>query len=272
MGKFSTYKRFLLDDDTAKYETGRTLPGLKFLEEIEREYVEPTAKIMLKDPTLHLMASENCTDEQYFKVMGQFWNFERSVGALHANWLLGYKLGPNGEYQEVEYMEVRQIWEEFKHARLYEDAVLRLGYVDSRWELHSHPWCQLIPEGMALLNFLQGMSRYPIPVRAAANHLASEAPFIPWFDKAGKEARNPIIAGSFGAQVLEETGHANIGRYVVMKYADTSEVQAMTRWACELVLKYTKQFGIALYEWLQKEEADQLEVVDRWHKRRGKKR
>jgi hypothetical protein len=272
MGKFSTYKRFHLDDDTSKYETGKTLAGLKFLEEIERNYIEPTAKRMLQDPTLQIMASQECTDEQYFKVLGQFWNFERSVGALHANWLLGYKLGPNGEFQEVEYMEVRQIWEEFKHARLYEDAILRLGYVDSRWELHSHPWCQLIPEGMALLNFLQGMSRYPIPVRAAANHLASEAPFIPWFEKAGRVVRNPIIAGSFGAQVLEETGHANIGRYIVMKYADTSELQAMSRWACELVLEYTKRFGIALHQWLQQQDADKLQVVDRWHKRRGKKR
>ncbi|MBI3949071.1 MAG: hypothetical protein HY314_01245 [Acidobacteria bacterium] len=272
MGKFSTYKRFLLDDDAGKYETGKTLPGHKFLEEIERDYIEPTAKVLLEDPTLELMASETCTDEQYFKVLAQFWNFERSVGALHANWLLGYTLGPNGEYQEVEYMEVRQIWEEFKHARLYEDAILRLRYLDSRWELHSHPLCQIIPEGMALLNFLQGMSRYPIPVRAAANHLASEAPFVPWFEKAGRVVANPIIAGSFGSQVYEETCHANIGRYVVMKYADTSEVQAMCRWACEMVLEYTQKFGIALYKWLQEPQFEKLEVVDRWYRRRGKKR
>ncbi len=272
MGKFSTYKRFLLNDDISRYEPGKTLPGQKFLEEIEHDFIEPTAKFLLDEPALQLMASERCTDEQYFKVLGQFWNFERSVGALHANWLLGYKLGPNGEYQEVEYMEVRQIWEEFKHARLYEDAVLRLGYLDSRWEFHAHPFCQLIPEGMALLNFLQGMSRYPIPVRAAANHLASEAPFIGWFEKAGRVVRNPLVAGSFGAQVLEETGHANIGRYVVMKYADTSELQAMCRWACQMTLDYTKRFGIALYDWLQKEEASQLAVVEQWHKRSGKSR
>lgn len=269
MGKFSTYKRFLLDDDIGRYEPGKTMPGHKFLEEIEHEYLEPTAKILLQDPTLELMSSERCTDEQYMKVLGQFWNFERSVGALHANWLMGYKLGPNGEYQEVEYMEVRQIWEEFKHARLYEDAILRLNYVDSRWELHSHPFCQLIPEAMALLNFLQGMSRYPIPVRSAANHLASEAPFVPWFEKAGREVREPLIAGAFGAQVYEETCHANIGRYVVMKYADTSEVQAMCRWACEMTLDYTKRFGLALYAWLQQQDADQLNVVDRWHKPGG---
>ncbi|MCS6803514.1 MAG: hypothetical protein RMM98_12090 [Acidobacteriota bacterium] len=272
MGKFSTYKRFTLTDETSKYETGKTMPGIKFLEEVERDYIEPTAQALLKDPALHLMASESCTDEQYFKVLGQFWAFERAVGALHANWLLGYTLGPNGEYQEVEYMEVRQIWEEFKHARLYEDAILRLGYLDSRWELHSHPWCQLIPEGMALLNFLQGMSRYPIPVRAAANHLASEAPFVSWFAKAGEVVRNRIVADSFGAQVLEETCHANIGRYVVMKYADTSEIQAMTRWACQMVLKYTQQFGMALYDYLQKQEADQLQIVERWHRRRSRKR
>lgn len=272
MGKFSTYKRFLLDDDVGRHETGKTLPGHKFLEEVERAYIEPTAKVLLEDPTLALMASERCTDEQYFKVLGQFWNFERSVGALHANWLLGYKLGPNGEYQEVEYMEVRQIWEEFKHARLYEDAILRLGYLDSRWEFHSHPLCQLIPEGMALLNFLQGMSRYPIPVRAAANHLASEAPFVTWFEKAGRVVRNQIIAGAFGSQVLEETGHANIGRYVVMKYADTSEIQAMCRWACQLTLDYTQRFGIALYRWLQEDQYDQLAVVDRWHRGGSRKR
>ncbi|RMG56078.1 MAG: hypothetical protein D6723_01195 [Acidobacteria bacterium] len=272
MGKFSTYKRFTLDDDVARYETGKTMPGLKFLEEIEHDYVEPTAKILLEDPTLELMASPECTDEQYFKVLAQFWAFERAVGALHANWLLGYKLGPNGEYQEVEYMEVRQIWEEFKHARLYEDAILRLGYLDSRWELHSHPWCQLIPEGMALLNFLQGMSRYPIPVRAAANHLASEAPFVSWFDKAGRVVRNRAVADSFGAQVLEETCHANIGRYVVMRYADTSEIQAMTRWACQMVLTYTKGFGQALHQWIQTEDAEKLQITERWHKRRGRKR
>jgi hypothetical protein len=268
MGKFSTQKKFLLDDNVGRYEIGKTQPGHKFLEELERDIVEPMANALLNDPVLHGMASKDFDDEQYFKVLSQFWNFERQVGALHATWLLGYKLGPNGEYQEVEYMEVRQVWEEYKHARLYEDAILRLGYLDSRWELHSHPYTQLIPEGMALLSWLQRLGTYPISVRAAANQLASEAPFVPWFDFAGKNVRNPIVRGAFGAQVLEETGHANIGRYTVMKYADTSEVQAMCRWACKMTIDLTHKFGQAFSKWVAIHEANKLDVVERWNRGR----
>jgi len=43
--------------------------------------------------------------------------------------------------------EVRQIYEEYKHARMHEDAILKKGYLDTRWELHSHPMAQLLPEG-----------------------------------------------------------------------------------------------------------------------------
>jgi hypothetical protein len=269
MGKFSTQKRFTLDDDIGRYEIGKTLPGHKFLEEIERDIVEPMTQAMLGDPVLHLMASQDFTDEQYFKVLGQFWNFERSVGALHATRLLGYKLGPNGEYQEVEYMEVRQIWEEYKHARLYEDAILRLGYLDSRWELHSHPFCQIFPDAMALLAWFQRLATYPIPVFAAAAHLATEAPFVPWFEVAGKHAVNPIVRGCFSAQIYEETEHANIGRYTVMKYVDTSEMQALIRWACRISVEYMGRFGKAFYDFVKTQDADKLDVVKRW--RRGRR-
>src|SRR5438477_560197 len=88
------------------------------------------------------LASADCTDEQLFKTMAMFWQFERSVGALHGTWLLGYTFGSKGEYQEVEYLEIRQMYDEYKHARMYEDAMLQLGYVDSRRELFTHPWCQ----------------------------------------------------------------------------------------------------------------------------------
>ena len=85
-----------------------------------------------QDPILNMLGSADCTDEQLFKTMAMFWQFERSVGALHGTWLLGYTFGSKGEYQEVEYLEIRQMYDEYKHARMYEDAMLQLGYVDSR--------------------------------------------------------------------------------------------------------------------------------------------
>jgi len=66
-----------------------------------------------------------------------------------------YTFGSKGEYQEVEYLEIRQMYDEYKHARMYEDAVLQLGYVDSRKELFAHPWCQFSPEALGLHTFLQ---------------------------------------------------------------------------------------------------------------------
>jgi hypothetical protein len=263
MGRFSTQKRYLLDEGAGGYEIGKTIPGKKFLEELEQEIVQPMVKAMLDDPVLHMMASKDFTDEQYFKVLGQFWNFERSVGALHATRILGYKLGPNGEYQEVEYLEIRQLWEEYKHARLYEDAILRSGYVDSRWELHSHPFCQMFPDALALLSWFQRLATYPIPVFAAAAHLATEAPFVPWFDVAGKTVLNPLVRGCFSAQVYEETGHANIGRYTVLKYVDTSELQALCRWACRISVEFMMRFGKAFHEFVNTSDADKLDLVVR---------
>lgn len=124
MGIFSTDQKYLLDDESGRYETGKTLPGKKFVEELKEEYVLPMCKYMgEEEPTLKLLASRTMTDEQKFRLLTTLWAFEHSVGALHGTWLLGYKFGAkHGEYKEVEYMEVRQIWEEFKHARLYEDA------------------------------------------------------------------------------------------------------------------------------------------------------
>lgn len=249
MGKFSTTAKYFLDpaggkldEESGKFEIGYTKPTKKFLEELKETYVLPIWEKMEQDPVLNLLASDNVTDEQLFKTMATFWQFERSVGSLHGTWLLGYTFGPKGEYQEVEYMEIRQIYDEYKHARMYEDAMLQLGWVDKRSELFTHPWCQLSPEALALHMFLQRLGTYPVPVRAAGNHLASEAPLIPWFDLAGKWIRNPLVAGTFGAQTIEETEHMKIGEYVVLKYAQTSEVQALTRWACHMVNTYTMRF------------------------------
>lgn len=258
MGKFSTYKNWTLDEQTGAYETGTTLSPSKFLEELLEKYVEPARKYMREDPLVQLLASEDVTDEQYFKLLAQRWNFERSVGAIHGTWLMGYTLGPSGEFQEVENMEVRQIYEEYKHARLHEDAILRLGYLDSRWELHSHPWAQLLPEGMAFHTFLQRLGSYPIPVRAAANHIATEAPMVFWFELAGRLTRNPIVAGVFDAQVIEETEHGRIGEYVVERYCVTSELQAMTRWACEHVAELVRRHRESIYRFVVSEDADKL--------------
>src|SRR6202011_3743021 len=69
-----------------------------------------------------------------------------------------------------------------------------------------------------------------------------EAPLVPWFETAGQVIANPLVAGTFGAQTIEETEHMKIGEYVVLKYAQTSEVQAMTRWACPMVNTLTMRF------------------------------
>jgi hypothetical protein len=107
VGKFSTYKRWTLDDQTGPHETGSTLSPKQFLDELKEKYVEPARKYMRDDPMIGVLADENVTDEQYFKLLAQRWNFERSVGAIHATWLLSYTLGLHGELQEVENMEVR---------------------------------------------------------------------------------------------------------------------------------------------------------------------
>jgi len=210
---------------------------------------------------LNILGSSACTDEQLFKTMGMFWQFERSVGALHGTWLLGYTFGSKGEYQEVEYLEIRQIYDEYKHARMYEDAMLQLGYIDARRELFTHPWCQFTPEALGLHTFLQRLGTYPIAVRAAGNHLSSEAPLVPWFETAGKIIANPLVAGTFGAQTIEETEHMKIGEYVVLKYAQTSEVQALTRWACHMVNTLTMRFIDSFAKSLEVSEEHMLKPV-----------
>jgi hypothetical protein len=250
MGRFSTSAQYFLeptgklDEESGKFETGSTMASRRFLEEIRETYILPVWDLIAKgqDPILKLLADPNCTDEQLFKTMGMFWQFERSVGALHGTWLLGYTFGSKGEYQEVEYLEIRQIYDEYKHARMYEDAMLQLGYVDSRKELFTHPWCQFSPEALGLHTFLQRLGTYPIAVRAAGNHLASEAPLVPWFEAAGHVIKNPLVAGTFAAQEIEEREHMKIGEFVVLKYGQTSEIQALTRWACHMVMTLTMRF------------------------------
>jgi hypothetical protein len=250
MGRFSTSAQYFLeptgtlDEQSGKFEIGYTKASRKFLLELQETYIQPVWDLVKagRDPILQLLGNPDCTDEQLFKTMAMFWQFERSVGALHGTWLLGYTFGPKGEYQEVEYLEVRQIYDEYKHARMYEDAMLRLGYVDSRRELFTHPWCQFSPEALGLHTFLQRLGTYPIAVRAAGNHLASEAPLVPWFEVAGKTIANPLVAGTFGAQTIEETEHMKIGEFVVLKYGQTSEVQALARWACHMVNTLTMRF------------------------------
>jgi len=56
--------------------------------------------------------------------MGMFWQFERSVGArAWDRGCSGTRFGSKGEYQEVEYLEIRQMYDEYKHARMYEMRV-----------------------------------------------------------------------------------------------------------------------------------------------------
>jgi hypothetical protein len=260
VGKFSTYKQWTLDDRTAPFDEGRTLSSRQFLDELKEKYVEPARRYMREDPMVLLLANENVTDEQYFKLLAQRWNFERSVGAIHATWLLNYTLGMHGELQEVENMEVRQIYEEYKHARLHEDAILKKGYLDTRWELHSHPMAQLLPEGMAFHTFLQRLGNMPVPVRAAANHIATEAPLVYWFDLAGRLTRDEIVAGVFEAQVIEETEHGHIGEYVVERYCTTSDLQAMTRYICEHVAELVRRHRQSIYDFVVAEDADRLVV------------
>lgn len=258
MGMFSTNKTWSLDEQTAPFEGPSTLSSKQFLDELKERYVEPARRYMREDPMIQLLANENVTDEQYFKLLAQRWNFERSVGAIHATWLLNLTLGLHGELQEVENMEVRQIYEEYKHARMHEDAILEKGYLDTRWELHSHPMAQLLPEGMAFHTFLQRLGNMPVPVRAAANHIATEAPMVFWFDLAGRLTRDKTVADVFEAQVLEETEHGLIGEYVVERYCNTSELQAMTRYVCEHVVELVRRHRESIYQFVVAEDADRL--------------
>ena len=269
MGRFSTSAQYFLeptgtlDEESGKFEVGHTKASKKFLQELQETYIYPVWELIKagQDPILNLLSSPDCTDEQLMKTMGMFWQFERSVGALHGTWLLGYTFGSKGEYQEVEYLEIRQIYDEYKHARMYEDAMLQLGSIDARRELFTHPWCQFSPEALGLHTFLQRLGTYPIAVRAAGNHLSSEAPLIPWFESAGHVIANPLVAGTFVAQTIEETEHMKIGEYVVLKYAQTSEVQALARWACHMVNTLTMRFLDSFAKSLEVKEEQMLQPV-----------
>jgi hypothetical protein len=260
MGMFSTDQRYLLDDESGQYEIGKTLPGKKFLEELKEEFVLPMCKYMgEEEPTIKLLASNSMTHEQKFKLLTTLWAFEHSVGALHGTWLLGYKFGEkHGEYKEVEYMEVRQIWEEFKHARLYEDAILRVGYLTWRRELYSHPYCQMMPNAVSFHAWLQQLGPYPIPVRGAGGPLATEMPFGYWLETTARETVDPMMRGCFEAQVLEERMHGQMGEYQVLKYARTSELQAMCRWSTKMALELMTRWGQEFYNWLLQEDAGRL--------------
>ena len=72
--------------------------------------------------------------------------------------------------------------------------------------------------------------------------------------------RDETVAGVFEAQVIEETEHGHIGEYVVERYCNTSELQAMTRYICEHVVELVRRHRTSIYEFVVAEDADRLTI------------
>jgi hypothetical protein len=75
-----------------------------------------------------------------------------------------------------------------------------------------------------------------------ANHIATEAPLVYWFDLAGRLTSDETVAGIFESQVIEETEHGHI---------------------CEHVAELVRRHRESIYAFVVAEDADRLVIHDK---------
>jgi hypothetical protein len=174
-------------------------------------------------------------DDQQFRLLGQFWFIEAPVIAnFSRSWWNAIPRDPGGKYRDVEMFLARQLYDESRHGKLYADACIRKGFVQSEQELWTHPYCKPVPGWLNFEMWLEHLGNFNFTTLYAGEQMASECLTFPHLLKAAiKVIEDPIVRWVFEAQWDEESFHGMTGRYVVTKYCQSQLQQDEAAWAAQ---------------------------------------
>jgi hypothetical protein len=174
-------------------------------------------------------------DDQQFRLLGQFWFIEAPVIAnFSRSWWNAIPRDPGGKYRDVEMFLARQLYDESRHGKLYADACIRKGFVQSEQELWTHPYCKPVPGWLNFEMWLEHLGNFNFTTLYAGEQMASECLTFPQLLKAAiKVIEDPIVRWVFEAQWDEESFHGMTGRYVVTKYCQSQLQQDEAAWAAQ---------------------------------------
>lgn len=177
----------------------------------------------------------NLNDDQQFRLLGQFWFIEAPVIAnFSRSWWNAIPRDPSGKYRDVEMFLARQLYDESRHGKLYADACIRKGFVQSEQELWTHPYCRPVPGWLNFEMWLEHLGNFNFTTLYAGEQMASECLTFPQLLKAAiKVIEDPIVRWVFEAQWDEESFHGMTGRYVVTKYCQSQLQQDEAAWAAQ---------------------------------------
>ena len=128
----------------------------------------------------------------------------------------------------------RQLYDGSRHGKLYADACIRKGFVQSEQELWTHPYCKPVPGWLNFEMWLEHLGNFNFTTLYAGEQMASECLTFPQLLKAAiKVIEDPIVRWVFEAQWDEESFHGMTGRYVVTKYCQSQLQQDEAAWAAQ---------------------------------------
>ena len=128
----------------------------------------------------------------------------------------------------------RQLYDESRHGKLYADACIRKGFVQSEQELWTHPYCKPVPGWLNFEMWLEHLGNFNFTTLYAGEQMASECLTFPQLLRAAiKVIEDPIVRWVFEAQWDEESFHGMTGRYVVTKYCQSQLQQDEAAWAAQ---------------------------------------
>jgi hypothetical protein len=211
--------------------------------DLYEQIFEPLKQKYASQPYLLEADPTTWTEEQWMKQAGQLWSIE---------------------YLDAQRMLVRQMYEEHRHMKVWEDAFLKKGWVRSRYEMYELEVCRpnIWTHNMysAMIDF-PGL-HYGPAVLAAGQHYPGEDFAGDMIMYIADNLKDPDLARPYEVQTIEEKHHSDIGKYIIWKYANTPEVQELCLWWGLRGLESIRQWALGLIEFLydKKIEAPVIEM------------
>jgi hypothetical protein len=195
----------------------------------------------------------NLSDDQAFRLLGQLWFIEAPVlGNYARNWWNTIPRDPTGKYRDVEMFLSRQLYDESRHGKLYADACIRKGFVQSDQELWTHPYAKPVPGWLNFTMWLEHLGGFNFTTLYAGEQMASECLIFPQLLKGAIEViKDPIVRWVFEAQWDEEAFHGMMGRYVVTKYCQSQVQQDEAAWAAQTTWRLLGEAAIDLNKFIR---------------------
>ncbi|MGD9765247.1 MAG: hypothetical protein AB7V27_16230 [Candidatus Binatia bacterium] len=223
---------------------------------------EPLKQKYASQPYLTEADPTTWTEEQWMKQAGQLWAIENHVTKTMAVWLMTLTKGPHGEFLDVQRMLVRQMYEEHRHMKVWEDTFLKKGWVRSRYDMYELEVCRpnIWTHNMyaAMIDF-PGLHYNPA-VLAAGQHYPGEDFAGDMIMYIADNLKDPDLARPYEVQTIEEKHHSDIGKYIIWKYADSPEVQELCLWWGLRGLESIRHWALGLIEFLYDKKIDAPEI------------